>query len=785
MVWSLVLLGSACSAPDGGDVTSPPGPKSEFCSEDIECDDADPCTAERCSGLGLCVSVELGSGCREPDQVGSSGPELVQSVQQGQGGLQGLLGASAFAVSSIGDLYVAAPEEGRLTRLSWAEGRVTPVESLETGVICEVALTEDESRLYVLGDDRLAVYPRDLSTGDLGAPQRAGVGGTTLALHQDSAWLIGTGRMNEVRLDEAGVLSMGRSVDAPGTIMATSARWCGKPGSSRHVLLVSSHGASAVTFWTFSESDGAPTLLGMLGQKEGLDGVVGAACNPEGDRVAVVTWERGELVLFDWPSDSKLPIERSRTVIAAEEARAMGKPADEVEALPIDVGLGGAGGDSRALVVLTGRETGGVLFDVAGPSPTLLPSYGLEFAVVDYLRTEVGEGPRVWSPDSTSAVGSGAVVTAGDEMLFTSGFHSAVGVALADGSVVSVRQGDGGVDGLTGANNLDLSPDEHTLVVASRYAKAIASFRVVADGGAVVPLPIQAMPGPQWSFHDAVVSRPSGHLVHGLENMFGRVHTYSLDVDSSVLTPVDIAAVPPPSGGDQAFPVRMRGSPDGRSLYVGDFQRDLPSGLIEFAVDLATGHTEAVMRHEQMELGGIEDIIINADGSHVLAACYLMSSVVHFSRASDGGLTWMSPIVDDRLHGAEFLALSPDEKHLYVATAARAGDNLLSVLEVDLDGDHMTIVQSLSSKDGLKLQEAGGLSVAQNGLVWAASRADNAINLLEPGADGRLTPVTFAESADKLAWANDLHVSKSGHWLYVAAAVSDGIAVLATGLAAD
>jgi DNA-binding beta-propeller fold protein YncE len=197
-------------------------------------------------------------------------------------------------------------------------------------------------------------------------------------------------------------------------------------------------------------------------------------------------------------------------------------------------------------------------------------------------------------------------------------------------------------------------------------------------------------------------------------------------------------------------------SPDGQSVYVASpssgalvvFRRaangDLtPAGCIG---NSGTGPPSCI---GTVGLGGVNSVAVSPDGQNVYATGFDSEALVVFGRAANGDLTPAgcignsgtgppSCIGTDGLYGATSVAVSPDGKSVYVASA-----------------------------------NSGALVVfrrAANGDLTPAGCIGNSANLPDPGPPSCI-------GTDGLDGANSVAVSPDGESVYVASANSDALVV--------
>jgi len=187
-------------------------------------------------------------------------------------------------------------------------------------------------------------------------------------------------------------------------------------------------------------------------------------------------------------------------------------------------------------------------------------------------------------------------------------------------------------------------------------------------------------------------------------------------------------------------------------------------------------------------LASAAGVTTSPDGRNVYATGSLDDAVAVFERdAVTGALDFLDVLVDgvdgvDGLNGAHGLALSPDGHHLYVASE---GDNGVGVFTRDVDTGILAFVEAQKSPAvGIDLLDgAKDVVVSPDGRhVYVASIFDNAVAVFSRNATtGRLTLEggvrDGVDGVDGLGRAGDLVISRDGHHIYVAGSDDDAVAV--------
>ncbi|HUT13356.1 MAG TPA: beta-propeller fold lactonase family protein, partial [Thermoguttaceae bacterium] len=244
--------------------------------------------------------------------------------------------------------------------------------------------------------------------------------------------------------------------------------------------------------------------------------------------------------------------------------------------------------------------------------------------------------------------------------------------------VQTLRDGEGGVDGLWGAGSVAVSLDDNHVYVLGNKEDTLAAFNRDPTTGELTPLQVlkdnrdgvDGLNSP-WS----LALSPDDRHVYVASQSDDSVATFRRDVSSGELTFVQILR--DGQGGvdglNRATAVTV--SPDGNHVYVAGyldaalavFQRDTLSGELTFVQTLVNGQQGVD------GLSGVSSVTVSPDGTHVYTAGSLSDAVAVFQRNPlSGELTFVEVFKDgqqalDGLDGALSIAISPDGAHLYIA----------------------------------------------------------------------------------------------------------------------
>ena len=190
-------------------------------------------------------------------------------------------------------------------------------------------------------------------------------------------------------------------------------------------------------------------------------------------------------------------------------------------------------------------------------------------------------------------------------------------------------------------------------------------------------------------------------------------------------------------------------------------------------------------------IAGARGVTVSADGKNVYVTGHGESALATFTRnPGTGALTWLEMDKDavnsvDGIAGAWGLAVSPDDKHVYVAgdlddAVATFSRNpttgALTFVEFDKDG--------VSGVDGLDIATGVAVSPGAGGNVYVTSCGDSAIATFSRNAtSGALTFIEQDKQGvggvDGMACARGVAMDQTGASVYVAAESDDAVTTFA------
>jgi 6-phosphogluconolactonase (cycloisomerase 2 family) len=286
------------------------------------------------------------------------------------------------------------------------------------------------------------------------------------------------------------------------------------------------------------------------------------------------------------------------------------------------------------------------------------------------------------------------------------------------------------------------------------------------------------------------VVSPDGEYVYVVGEHEDAVVVYERDTATGALTYVEALfdGVGPVDGLDGVDSATI--SPDGDYVYTTSWGDD---AVTVFSCTTETGeltYVEALFDGVGPVDGleGAWSIAISPDGNHAYVAGYDEDAVAVFSRnATTGKLTFVEAQRDgsgpvDGLDGARSVAVSPDGRHVYVASEY---DDAVAVFTRSVTTGGLTFVEM--KKDGVDgvdgLDGPGEVLVSPDGdHVYVTGHYDNAVTVF--GRNETTGALTYLEmkqdgvdSVDGLYRPVGLAISPDGGHVYVGGALGDTIVV--------
>ncbi|MCK5378703.1 MAG: beta-propeller fold lactonase family protein, partial [Acidobacteria bacterium] len=696
----------------------------------------------------------------------------VESLVDGAEGIDGLAGATDLVLSPDGEfLYVAGAADNAVAVFdrSATTGRLTYVETLIDGTggidglagVRSLRISPQGDHLYAAGanDDAVAWFSRASDTGQLVFEQAyiSGAGGidglsgaASIILSPDGAQLYAAGpadnalvtfqRDSDSESPTFGALTFDvklTSADAEGLsgVRALALPYDVNNPQDRgeHVLAAGDPSGKLVIFrrnvttgiLSFQDvlREGQPVTPATL-TVHGLEVVSGIAFSPDGNHIYTTADGDDAIAVFDrrQPDPSFAYVEAEfdgrddgygRLVSGLSAARSVTVTGDGDHVLATAFG-----GD--ALVVFHRDPELGTTPDTRGKHLAFVEAYedgGLD-SVGQTIDGLDGAAQVVVSPDSSYVYVASEV----DNAVAVFERNPATGEMTF---VEMKKDGVGGVDGLSGAVALAVSPTgggSSHIYVAGQYEASIAVFDRNAGNGAL-------------SY--------SERKINGVDGVEG------LDGVSGIVVSPDRAHVYAVSRVDDALSVFTRDQADGTLTFL----QVLRDGVAAEGLDQAMS------------------VAISPDGAHVFVAAVNDDSLAVFSRDNDetsdsyGRLAFIQIIADgstladktvDGLAGARSVAIDSNGLRVFVAGEH---DGALSVFgrvadETSPDFGALNLIETrydgVDGVDGLNQVYGVAVSLSDNSHVYVAGLGDNAVAAFEARSGSSCTPSGLGDINDEV-----------------------------------
>lgn len=359
--------------------------------------------------------------------------------------------------------------------------------------------------------------------------------------------------------------------------------------------------------------------------------------------------------------------------------------------------------------------------------------------------------------------------------------------------VQTVKDGEGGMDGLRGAADLCLSPDQRHVYVAGRTEYALAVLERDPLSGELSFLQVirdsDAGVDGLYGVTEVALSPDGMHLYAAAPND-NAVSIFARDEVTGALS--FVAVLPDGEGGvDGLYGVRtVCVSQDGSHVYVAG---SWSGSVSAFSRDMSSGQLSFVETFEDAGDGGdylygASDVIVSADGRHVYVAAEYDNALSVFEREpSNGSLMFLQALVDntdgvDGLRAVQNLALSPDGKHVY---APARYDDSVAVFERDpVTGELAYLERYINGVAGvLGIGGAYDVAVSPRGdHVYVAGHESNAVAVFtrdsQTGGLSFVATLTDRQGGvEGLLGCWSVAVSPDGKQVYTGAELDDAVTV--------
>jgi len=305
-----------------------------------------------------------------------------------------------------------------------------------------------------------------------------------------------------------------------------------------------------------------------------------------------------------------------------------------------------------------------------------------------------------------------------------------------------VRNGVDGAEGLTYASAVAISPDGAHAYVTGSLDDAVAVFRRNRTTGKLgfVEVQKQGVGVDGLTFARAVTVSPDGANVYVAGQVDNAVAVFGRNQTTGALTFVEVQRDGVDGVDGLAGPLSVAVSPDGAHLYaaggsdnaVAVFRRSPVTGGLSF-VEL---QKEGV---NGLNIAGTHSVAVSPDGANVYASGQSDDAVAVFRRnPTTGALTLLDVLAEgvdgvDGLFGALWVALSPDGAHVYVSGTH---DNAVAVFDRDAATGALSFVEVQEGSGGRGLAFARAVAVSPDGKnVYVGGASSNAVTVFRVGAN--------------------------------------------------
>lgn len=691
----------------------------------------------------------------------TGGLTLIEIQRDGVDGIDGLDSVMDVAVSpdgghlyAVGDwddglaVFSRDGTTGRLTFVEVQKEGIGGVEGLEGAVAVEVS--PDNRHVYVAGslEDSVAVFSRDSTTGALTcvAVYNDGMGGvdgisgvSAIAFSPDGRHLYATGYYGDSlavfnRDSVTGELTFLEAFyDGTGSVDGLGGAYGVTMSPGGEHLYVAGEFDDAVALFSRDNATGRLTFVEAVfdgvGGIDGLAGAIDFAISSDGSHLYVAGWFDDSIVTFSRDSATgvltfvQMQQDDTAGVDALCGARSVIVSADGAHVYvsgEYDNAVGvfsrdGATGQLSFIEAQRDRYSSadglyGVVDVTVSPDGNHLYAAGYDDDSVAVFTRNNSTGQLTFVEalkDGVSGVDGlsrahAVTVSPDGAHLYAVGYGDhAVAVFsrnAATGQLAFVevhKDGAGGVDGLYGARAVAVSPDGAHVYAAGYLEDAVAVFARNSITGALSFCQVlkdntggvDGLDGVR-----ALTLTTDGAHLYATGRSDSAVAVFSRNAGSGRLTFVELQR-DGAGGVDGLYGARgVAVSADGSYLYAMGHYED---ALAVFSRSAATGRLTFVEMQEDGTggvdgLNGVCDVVVSPDGNHLYAAGYYDNAAAVFARSTaTGRLTFEEMHQDgtggvDGLSAISSLAISPDGYHLY---AASGYDSALAVFSVDSDND--------------------------------------------------------------------------------------------------
>jgi len=743
-----------------------------------------------------------------PPPARSQCHDFVAAKIDGQGGVDGLAGASSVATSPDGrnvyatgslDDAIAVFERDAVTgALDFLDVLVDGVDGVDgLNHAAGLALSPDGHHLYVAseGESAVVVFTRDAETGILSfvealKPPAVGLdllgGARDVGVSPDGRNVYVASRYDNAvavfsRDATTGSLTLEGGVrDGVDGVDGLDGAFALAISRDGHHIYVAGVADDAVAVFSRNVTTGLLSFVEVqrdgVGAVAGLDEVTSVSLSPDGARLFATGYMDNAVVVFDRDA-------QSGALTVVQELRE---------------GVGGVDGLDGANDVAVSPD--GLRVYVASTTENGVAVFSYRPFGVPLAWTETIRGDGVGGVDGLRAAQALAVDPASDRLYVVGTARFTVDSALASIAIPPLRfvgdevDGQNGVDGLDAASGVAVSPDGRHVVASGALDNAVSVFSREGLAGTLAFSEekrdgIAGVDG--LNTVEGVVVSPDGRSVYASGYVDDAVAAFTRDPASGALGFVEVErdAVAGVDGLDGTMSVAV--SPDGKHVYATGYIDD---GLAVFGRDAATSALSFLeVKHQGVGgvagLDGPREVVMSPDGKNVYVASEVSDAVAVFARnAVTGLLTFVEAAANgvggvSGLNGARAVALSPDGATLY---AAGYSDSAIAVFGRNAATGALSfraaVVDGAGGVDGL----GAVTSVLVRGdgrRVYATALADDAIAVFarDPitGDLAFLDAIRAECGARSLGNPFRIAASPDGRHVYVSSAVDDALAIFA------
>ena len=350
------------------------------------------------------------------------------------------------------------------------------------------------------------------------------------------------------------------------------------------------------------------------------------------------------------------------------------------------------------------------------------------------------QGLQIASEITTSSDGRFVYVVSRLDSAVVVLYHNAETGGLLPVEMVTEEQA--GIDGLSGASSIVLSPDGRHVYVSSIDDSAISVFHRNEFFGRLTFIEahfddIGGVDGLRRPL--AIAVSPDGRNVYIADSGDDALAVFERDPATGALSFLE--AQRNGEGGVRGlqFAQAVAVSPEGRHVYTAAARDD---ALALFNRDPDTGRltfVDAYFNRQGQILGldGATTVQVSPDGRHLYAGSQDDDAIVLFERdAEDGRLRYLQTYYDGQdgiegLAGIQTLALSTDASYLYSVGQA---DHALAVFERDAISGRLSQLEVHVDDDGATqgLRGAFALAASPNGNVYTVGSESQALVTFRP-----------------------------------------------------